>query len=245
MVLEQDHLVASANTGLEALRALAANDFDLVLMDVQMPEMDGLTATAVLRAVEQGTALPIALPDDLEHRLIARRAGKHLPVVAMTAHALKEDEDRCLAAGMDAYISKPFKVKGLKAALRAVQSAQPVEKQECVKEPEVLEEGTMAHMVRSIKEFSGLEDDQVANLVQAALTSLAELMARAELALTESRLEDLAKAAHTLKGTLLQCGLNRLAGQAQAIHDKAKNNEDHPYAEALRSMRHDLRHLLG
>ncbi len=246
MVLEQDHKIATANTGLEALRALAYGEFDLVLMDVQMPEMDGLTATMVLRAVEQGAPLPpVHLPDDLERRLTERRCGRHLLVVAMTAHALKEDEDRCLAAGMDAYISKPFKVQGLKAVLMSLQSALPVEKQEIADEPKVLEEGTMAQLVCAIKELSGLADDQVADLVQAACASLGGLMTKAELAQAEGRLEDLARVAHTLKGTLLQCGLNRLAGQAQVIHDQARNSEDHPYAEALRGMRHDLRHLLG
>jgi two-component system, sensor histidine kinase and response regulator len=96
----QGHSVVVANNGREALAAVAAETFDLALMDVQMPEMDGLEATVAIRDREKGT-------------------GRHLPIVAMTAHARKEDRDRCLAAGMDDYISKP---------IRAVKLLEVVEK---------------------------------------------------------------------------------------------------------------------
>src|SRR5262249_12629684 len=89
-VLERlGHTCVVGDNGWEALAALEGQPFDLVLMDVQMPEMDGFEATAVLRAREQGT-------------------GRHLPVIAMTAHALKGDRERCLAAGMDGYVAKPI-----------------------------------------------------------------------------------------------------------------------------------------
>ncbi len=90
----QGHRVAVANNGREAVAATAEETFDLVLMDVQMPEMDGLEATAAIREQEHGT-------------------GRHIPIIAMTAHARKEDRDRCLAAGMDDYISKPIRAAKL------------------------------------------------------------------------------------------------------------------------------------
>ncbi len=83
------HRVEVAGNGREALRALMVADFDAVLMDIQMPEMDGLEATRAIRERE-------------------RLTGAHLPVLAMTAHALEEDRRRCLAAGMDGYIAKPI-----------------------------------------------------------------------------------------------------------------------------------------
>ena len=86
--------VVTANDGREALEALQAQEFDLVLMDVQMPEMDGLEATTAIRLKEKVT-------------------GDHIPIVAMTAHAMKGDETRCLAAGMDGYISKPIRARDL------------------------------------------------------------------------------------------------------------------------------------
>ena len=88
---KRGHTVTVAGDGREALRALDAAQFDLVLMDVQMPEMNGFEATAAIRERELGT-------------------GRHLPIVAMTAHALKGDRERCLEAGMNGYVAKPIRM---------------------------------------------------------------------------------------------------------------------------------------
>ena len=95
------HSVVTAPNGREALERLENESFDLVLMDIQMPEIDGLAATAAIRKREAGTQV-------------------HIPVVAMTAHAMQGDKERCLAAGMDGYISKPIKIKELLSAIQAV-----------------------------------------------------------------------------------------------------------------------------
>jgi CheY-like chemotaxis protein len=86
--------VTTARTGLEGVRAAAMKSFDLILMDMQMPEMDGLEATAAIREKEKGNRM-------------------HLPVIALTAHAMKGDRERCLAAGMDGYLSKPIRSQEL------------------------------------------------------------------------------------------------------------------------------------
>ncbi len=91
---KRGHCVKTAENGRDALAAFSREEFDLVLMDVQMPGMNGFEATAAIRAQERAT-------------------GAHVPIVAMTAHALKGDEERCLAAGMDAYVSKPIKANVL------------------------------------------------------------------------------------------------------------------------------------
>ncbi len=120
MTLARSHRVTGASTGLEALALLAQVDFDAVLMDVQMPEMDGLAATAAIRAAERGETLPAAVPVELARALSTRLGGGHVPIVAMTAHAMDEDRDRCLAAGMDGYLSKPFQHEQLARVLGAV-----------------------------------------------------------------------------------------------------------------------------
>jgi CheY-like chemotaxis protein len=91
---KRGHRVVVAGTGLEALQAMEKGSFDLVLMDVQMPEMDGLEATAVIREREKGS-------------------GLHQPVVALTAHAMKGDREKCMAGGMDGYLSKPIRPQEL------------------------------------------------------------------------------------------------------------------------------------
>jgi signal transduction histidine kinase/CheY-like chemotaxis protein len=95
---KRGHRVTVTTNGREALAALEQDNFDVVLMDVQMPEMDGFEATAAIRVREQSI-------------------GRHLPIIAMTAHAMRGDQERCLAAGMDGYISKPIRVQELIALL--------------------------------------------------------------------------------------------------------------------------------
>jgi CheY-like chemotaxis protein len=95
---KRGHVVVIAKTGKGAVEATAKESFDLVLMDVQMPEMDGLEATAAIRAREQNT-------------------GGRVPIIAMTAHAMVGDKERCLASGMDSYVSKPLKIEELFASI--------------------------------------------------------------------------------------------------------------------------------
>src|SRR5262249_49669619 len=94
MLEKQGHTVAVANNGRVALQMLDQQPFDLVLMDVQMPEMGGFEATAAIRAKEPP-------------------GGRHLPIIAMTAHAMRGDRERCLEAGMDGYVSKPIRAQDL------------------------------------------------------------------------------------------------------------------------------------
>ena len=105
---KRGHTVELAPTGRQAVFAAANHTFDLILMDVQMPEMNGLEATAIIRENE-------------------RSAGLHIPIVAMTAHAMAGDRERCLEAGMDDYLAKPIDSKKLYAVLSKFASAACVE----------------------------------------------------------------------------------------------------------------------
>jgi CheY-like chemotaxis protein len=108
-VLEKHgHHVVLANNGIEAITAWEIVGFDIVFMDVQMPRLSGFEATAAIRNKEAGT-------------------GKHIPIVAMTAHAMKGDRERCLAAGMDAYIPKPIRASELYDVLRGINPSVSVE----------------------------------------------------------------------------------------------------------------------
>jgi two-component system sensor histidine kinase/response regulator len=100
---KRGHTVAVANTGKEALAALEKEPFDVVLMDVRMPEVDGLEATAIIRKREEAT-------------------GEHLIIIALTAAATREQRERCLEAGMDGHISKPFEPEDLYQAVESAAS---------------------------------------------------------------------------------------------------------------------------
>ena len=94
------HTLVVAGNGNEALLLLTTDRFDVVLMDIQMPEMDGLMTTLKIRESERETRI-------------------HLPIIAMTAHAMKGDRERCIEAGMDGYVSKPISSPELKEAIAA------------------------------------------------------------------------------------------------------------------------------
>ena len=100
LLLKWGHVVTVANDGREAVNAYESQPFDLVLMDVQMPEMDGLEATVCIRALES-------------------KLGRHTPIVAMTARAMKGDRELCLESGMDGYVSKPVRQRELYQAIAA------------------------------------------------------------------------------------------------------------------------------
>ena len=94
-------LVTVAANGRKALEASSRDMFDLILMDVQMPDMDGFATTAAIRTRESAS-------------------GQRVPIIAMTAHAMKGDRERCLSAGMDGYVSKPIRAQELFSAIQEV-----------------------------------------------------------------------------------------------------------------------------
>jgi CheY-like chemotaxis protein len=101
MLEKQGHLVTGVRDGKEAVDALDKAVFDVVLMDVQMPNMNGFEATAAIREKE-------------------KKSGKHIPIIAMTAHAMKGDREMCLEAGMDDYVAKPLKADELLNKIEAI-----------------------------------------------------------------------------------------------------------------------------
>ena len=105
LLQKMGHIPTTVVTGREVLEAVQRESFDVVLMDVQMPEMDGLSATKEIRKAERAT-------------------GNHLPIIALTANAMKRDEDACLEAGMDSYLAKPVSGRKLAAALANIFAGQ-------------------------------------------------------------------------------------------------------------------------
>jgi CheY-like chemotaxis protein/HPt (histidine-containing phosphotransfer) domain-containing protein len=198
------HSVTLVGNGKEALSALEAGSFDLVLMDVQMPEMDGLEATLALRRREEGT-------------------GHRTPVLALTAYAMKGDRDRCLAAGMDGYLSKPIQEKELADALRML-----APKDQSRQKVLVLGERDNGHSSQRGEEGSALNRDYLLRSIGGDEGALREIiwlfvgecprsLVSIRDALTTRNAPALAIAAHSLKGMAGGLGAQRVFAAAAKL----------------------------
>jgi signal transduction histidine kinase/CheY-like chemotaxis protein len=173
---KEGHQVVVAGSGREALAALDRQPFDLVLMDMQMPDMDGLEATALIRQREQGT-------------------GRRLPVIAMTAHAMEGVRERCLAGGMDGYVSKPIRDHDLWRAIHEVVPA----------DAGTLEPADAPEPAPTLDRASALERvggsmDLLRQLTGVFRDDCARLVPEVRAAIRDGDSGRLSQAAHTLKG---------------------------------------------
>jgi PAS domain S-box-containing protein len=210
----QGHKITLVGNGREALATLVAQPFDLVLMDVQMPEMDGLEATAAIRTREKTAG------------------GGHVPIVAMTAHALKGDRELCLAAGMDEYIAKPIRAHELFDVIEAVvlpaKAAPPA--------PATKEIIDWAESLR------GVEGDQrlLKTLVEAALKEIPGLAAAAARAVAEADAPALRLAAHTLRGSLRYFGDTSAIEHLQQLEQMGQDRNLADAGVALASLQEEI-----
>jgi len=191
------HNVVVAGTGKEALATLAKagpGAFDLVLMDVQMPEMDGFEATAVIRKKEEVT-------------------GTHLPIIAMTAHAMKGDRERCLAAGMDDYLSKPVKREELLDAIERHSYESPVpEKERLARKPPALDRAAV------LARLDG-DEELLAELAGLFIQESPKLLAAIQQAIERADPKGLERAAHALKGSVGNFAVPTAVKAAQTLEN--------------------------
>ena len=174
------HRVSVANNGRQAVAAVEAQPFDLVLMDVQMPELDGLEATAAIRRAETGK-------------------GRHLPIVAMTAHAMVGDRERCLASGMDGYLSKPIRARELLAVIEQVLSGGAQAR------PAATATAANSAVVDWATALDRLQGDRglLEEIVEVFREECPRLVSQARRAIAAGDAAELRLAAHTLKGALV------------------------------------------
>jgi CheY-like chemotaxis protein/HPt (histidine-containing phosphotransfer) domain-containing protein len=199
LLAKAGHQVVVADNGREAMAAFESQSFDLILMDVQMPEMDGLEATTAIRAVE-------------------RRQGGSVPIIAMTAHVLPGDRERCLDAGMNGYIAKPVRAQQLYAAiLRAVPSGSSTEDTaaDCAAPREQLD---WQQALAAAQGDKRLLDEMVA----AAMTETAEQWRALREALAAGDAKGVRTAAHTLKGSIRYFGQTAAYRHALRIEEMAR-----------------------
>jgi CheY-like chemotaxis protein/HPt (histidine-containing phosphotransfer) domain-containing protein len=179
------HRAILAANGRAALRALAKSAFDVVLMDIQMPIMGGIETTAAIRQQEAKT-------------------GRHLPIIAMTAHAMAADRDRALQSGMDDYVSKPIRVEELR---RAIQRHAPA-----------------GLDTAALLEGVGGDRKLLREMVKVFLIDTPKLMARIERAIANEDAPRLKEAAHALKGSVGNFESSRAFDAVRHLETLARDN---------------------
>ena len=210
---KRGHSLALAGNGVEALEALEASPFDAVLMDLQMPRMGGLEATAEIRRREHGTP-------------------RHTTIIAMTAHAMKGDREACLAAGMDAYLSKPIQADELYRTLEAfapnAAPSQPIENGE---RTSAVSQLSLAPLIDWSAALKSVADDRelLYELINLFLESLPQWLIDLREAIERQDQPTAKRLAHTLKGSLRQFGASATS-TAQQLEDAADQSQ---FAEAL------------
>lgn len=193
------HTVVVANDGKEALAILAQQTFDLVLMDVHMPVMDGFEATAAIRAQET------SLADD-------PASIRHVPIIAMTALAMKGDRERCLAAGMNAYVAKPIQQEELDAVMAGVLVPNAVCQNGARRQPEVIPCAQL-HVAPSpdldraaVLTRVGNDKHRLQKFIGMFRNESPRLLAAMQEAVAKGNAQALARAAHTAKGAVANLG---------------------------------------
>jgi CheY-like chemotaxis protein len=235
--------VTVAATGVAAVAALERTAFAIVLMDVQMPEMDGLVATAVIRERE------------------ARAQGPRVPIIALTANVFAQDREACFTAGMDDYLGKPFTLEQLHAvvarwlspaAALETATARPADESSSAGSPSIPDEpaaSAPAAMLdqRALDQIRALQrpgaPSVVGRVIQLYLTSTPPLLTAMRAAIAQRNNEAIRQAAHSLKSSSANVGATMLADLCRALESEARTGacpEDDGELHAIETAFHDV-----
>jgi two-component system, sensor histidine kinase and response regulator len=202
------HTIAVANNGVEALSLLAAGSFDLVLMDIQMPQMDGIAATTSIRTQEMKT-------------------NSHLPIIAMTAHAMKGDRERCIEAGMDGYVSKPINIEDLKVAIAKAMHLTGTDAHGPSTEGH--SEGSPRKPVDldfgQILKRLGADEELFHEVIEIFIDETPKNLDTMRRALAEGDATLVAKTAHSMKGELGYLGIATVSQKARELEEFGRNHD--------------------
>jgi len=257
LLAKQGYQVFEAGNGVEALRLLAAESIDLVLMDVRMPVLDGFSATRIIRlceerrpdaALELYPGLAGGENAGLAGKISSVYGGGHLPVVAMTAHAMQKDREQCLAMGMDDYLTKPFNAPALYAVIdrltggaAGAQPAAPPDQPQ----PLPVAASVLGAIQLKLQQQYDLKPEKVGEIVKITVKSLEDHLKEAERAAAAGDLASLSFAAHGMKGILLNFFLDELAKTANEVEIAAIRKDEAPYQEMLADLRKKLQVFLA
>lgn len=221
LLQKRGHTVFPATSGKEAVSAFATQQFDLIVMDVQMPEMNGLEATAAIREIEKST-------------------GSHVPILALTAHAIEGDRARCLAAGMDGYVSKPICVNDFMSAIAQLlpagaRLAPDLSSPEAP--PPLLD--TQDLMAR----FDG-DTELLQQAYELFRRSYPKLLAQLRDAVRRSDAEALERAAHTIKGCVSNFGGAASVEAALRLEKMARARDLRQAVDACEALECEIERLI-
>ncbi len=202
---KRGHSVTSVENGLQAVQAMDKDSYDVILMDVQMPVMDGLEAAQTIREAEKLT-------------------GEHIPIIALTAHAMKGDRERCLEAGMDAYVSKPFQAEELFATIEQLVNFAAAAGKSVELKWKPLEERAIDVEV-ALSRLGGIPD-LLPEVAQIFLDEYPPQLEDLKEALAAGDMSNIAKVAHRLKGELGTLGAVAAHEASQTVVSLARA-EDH------------------
>jgi signal transduction histidine kinase/DNA-binding response OmpR family regulator/HPt (histidine-containing phosphotransfer) domain-containing protein len=210
------HTPVLAQNGKEALAFASTEKFDLVFMDVQMPEMDGLAATAAIREGE-------------------KNSGTHLPIFAMTAHAMKGDRELCLESGMDGYITKPVRFSDVEQTLAGlpktpVTSAKPIEK------------AASWNRTAALDRIGG-DEELLRDLCHIFLEESPKLLQKLQQAVAAGDPDGVMRAAHSLKGEASYLGADGTSHAARQLEEMGRNKDLSRVSETLAALEREVASL--
>ena len=211
LLSKKGHHITIAQDGQQALELIAAESFDLVLIDVQMPIMDGIETTRALRRLEA-------------------QSGTHLPVIGLTAHAMESDRQRCLDAGMDDYLAKPFKVADLDAVLARQMSA---------KKPS----SAVSIDLKSALEHCEGDSELLGELIRIFLDDMPAYQAQIRAAIEQNDPQALRRSAHACKSPLVTLGLREPLAQVVALEELGRSEDlsaAKTYCQALENLLREI-----
>lgn len=224
------HEVVLASNGQEALEKYGQSEFDVILMDIQMPKMNGFEATTAIRAIENDR-------------------GTHTPIIAMTAHALKGDKEKCLAQGMDGYIAKPIQAKSLNQIIHDVCShhreVATSQDSAMLQDGDGEDRGRTKHFDQDIALTNTGSEELLMELMAMAIEEFPAQLTRIRSIDFKKDKDHIQRIAHTLKSNAWTFGALSMGSTAEALEQATKNHDSDLFGELIDQLEKETEELLA
>jgi two-component system sensor histidine kinase/response regulator len=240
------HRVALASNGKEAVEAFKNGDFDLILMDIQMPEMDGFEATMEIKKIEDRRQKSEVRSQAKQTPIANRQSSIHsIPIIAMTAHAMTGDREKCIDAGMDDYVSKPIKPEGLYSVIDKVARKSQSEKEQKRTQPS---QGSKTYSPKTFDLSGTMEtvlgnEDLFREIAGIFIETCPDYIARIKKGIAGNDAGILEREAHSLKGAVGNFGAKEAYEAAHRLEKLGNDGEMARTEEGLSNLERALNEL--